>query len=246
MKPLQQCYHLDAAAGWVALATEYLLGSRLCQVLLYQKSFGSQKWLHSMNSLSRSSRSNVTHHADWWRVFAFIIRNANKKESFDHHAPYDSLELIFTALNTPQASLTLWHFHSVYRVGPVKVRASRCFMEAALLLVHSARPYSVVIKLSITFTVSVTKISAVKKHNFCPIQKINYPINILYNRCYSKANPTLRWLASFCFVPGRPKILWQPTQSMRSQKQNSDWKATLAALRHPSYECQFFSQFSCE
>lgn len=115
-----------------------------------------------------------------------------KKNHLIHHVPHDAFELIFTALNTPQASLTLWHFHSVCSVGPVKVRASRCFMEAALLLVRSGRPYSVFIKLSITFTVSVTKISAVKKHNFCPIQKINYPINILYNRSYSKANPTLR------------------------------------------------------
>lgn len=72
-------------------------------------------------------------------------------------------------------------------------------MEAALLLVHSGRPYRVFMTWSITFTVSVTKISAVEKHNFCPIQKINYPINILYNRWYSKANLTLSGLASFVF-----------------------------------------------
>lgn len=80
-------------------------------------------------------------------------------------------------------------------------------MEAALPPVHSGRPYSVFMKWSITFTVSVTKISAAKKHSFCPIEKINYPINILYNSRYSKASTTLRWLASFCFFLGGYKTL---------------------------------------
>lgn len=95
VKPLKQCYHLDAAAGWVALATEYLLGSQLCQVFLYQKLLDVLKSRFTActawSSTCAHSR-NITRHADWWRVLAFIIRNANKKESFDHHVPYDSFE----------------------------------------------------------------------------------------------------------------------------------------------------------